>query len=89
MVSMVRVLQERTVGPADAALFASPEPLCRRRADAMVTKIFAVGGVDVVANTHLSSIECFDPSTGQWSAVAASMSTARVSFAVASIECPE
>ena len=33
MVSMVRVLQERAVDSEHAALFASPEPLCRRRAD--------------------------------------------------------
>ena len=28
LLSMVRVLQERTVAPQYAALFASPEPLC-------------------------------------------------------------
>ena len=83
---MMRVLQERAVDPSQKAQFASPEPLCRRRADAMVTKIFAVGGFD--GTNRLSSVECFDPSTGQWSGVAA-MSTARSYFGAAVVECLE
>jgi hypothetical protein len=83
LLSMVRVLQERTVGPADAALFASPEPLCRRRADGMVTKIFAVGGYN--GPNRLSSMECLDLLTGQWSVVAA-MSTARYDHGVAVVD---
>ena len=84
MVSMVRVLQERTVGPTHAAKFASPEPLCRRRADGMVTKIFAVGGKSD-PNTTLSSVECLDPLTGEWSVVAP-MSTARYYHGVAVVD---
>jgi N-acetylneuraminic acid mutarotase len=84
MVSMMRVFQERVVDPQHAAKFASPEPLCRRRADAMVTKIFAVGGRDVT-DTTLSSIECLDPLTGEWSVVA-SMSTARCDHGVGVVD---
>jgi N-acetylneuraminic acid mutarotase len=84
VLSMTRVLQERAVDSEHAAQFASPEPLCRRRADAMVTKIFAVGGEDGTG-TSLSSVECVDPSTGVWSVVAA-MSTARDSHGVAVVD---
>jgi hypothetical protein len=84
VLSMMRVLRERTADPCQKAQFASPEPLCRRRADAMVTKIFAVGGKDDT-NTKLSSVECFDPSTGQWNAVAA-MSTVRYEHGVAVVD---
>jgi hypothetical protein len=85
VLSMMRVLQERTVGPADAALFASPEPLCRRRADAMiVTKIFAVGGKDGMG-TRLSRVECFDPSMGEWSGVA-DMTTVRCAHGVGVVD---
>ena len=80
---MMRVLQERAVDPSQKAQFASPEPLCRRRADAMVTKIFAVGGR--VGTNRLSSVECFDPSTGQWSGGVA-MSTARNTHGVAMVD---
>ena len=80
---MTRVLQERTASPSNKALFASPEPLCRRRADAGVMKIFAVGGFD--GTIHLSSVACFDPSTAQWSEMAA-MSTARRWHAVAAVD---
>ena len=84
LLSMVRVLQERTVDPSHSALFASPEPLCRRRADeAVVTKIFAVGGFD--GTTFFSSVECLDPSTGQSSAVA-DMNTARANYGVAVVK---
>ena len=44
-------------------------------------KMYAVGGLDST-NTNLSSVESFDPSTGQWSAMAA-MSTARCLHGVA------
>ena len=64
--SMNRVLRERAVNPSESAQFASPEPLCRRRADAGVMKIYAVGGQDE-AQADLDSVDCFDPSTGQWS----------------------
>ena len=47
---------------------------------------YAVGGEN--DDGDASSVECFDPSAGQWSAVAA-MDTARGEFAVASITCPE
>ena len=50
-------------------------------------KLYAVGGQD--DGSILSSVEIFDPSTGQWSAVAATMSTGRKSLAVAAMECPE
>ena len=84
LLSMMRVLQERTVDPSHSALFASPEPLCRRRADeAVVTKIFAVGGFD--GTTFFSSVECLDPSTGQSSAVA-DMNTARANYGVAVVK---
>jgi N-acetylneuraminic acid mutarotase len=59
---MTRVLRERTVDPSEKAQFASPEPLCRRRADGE-SKLYALGG-----NTE--SVECFDPLTGEWSPVA-------------------
>jgi hypothetical protein len=84
LIPMMRVLQERTVGPTHAAKFASPEPLCRRRADAMVTKIFAVGGADST-DTALSSVECLDPLTGEWS-VLAPMSTVRYAHGVAVVD---
>ena len=48
-------------------------------------KMYAVGG----NNDSLSSMECFDPSTGVWSAVAAAMDIARSYVAVAALECPE
>jgi hypothetical protein len=80
MISMVRVLQERVAAPQHAALFASPEPLCRRRADAMVTKIFAVGGKDGTGT--VSSMVCLDPLTGGWDVVAP-MITARYNHGVA------
>ena len=48
-------------------------------------KMYTVGGDD---STLLSSVECFDSLTGQWSAVAA-MNTAREYVAVAALECPE
>ena len=43
-----------------------------------------MGGVDAT-DTALSSVECFDPSTGVWSAVAAT-STARSSHGVAVVD---
>ena len=57
------------------------------RSVAMVDgKLYAVGGFD--GTNRLSSVECFDPSTGQWSGVAA-MSTARSYFGAAVVECLE
>jgi hypothetical protein len=50
-------------------------------------KLCVAGGQNDVDGA-LSSVECFDPSTGQWSAAAA-MTTARVCFCMASLECPE
>ena len=47
-------------------------------------KLYAVGGYDAT-NTALSSVESFDPSTGQWSAVAP-MSTARWVHGVAVVD---
>ena len=44
-------------------------------------KLFAVGGFNF-RDRHLSSVECFDPSTRVWSNIAA-LSTARRSLAVA------
>ena len=85
MISMVRVLQERTVGPQHAALFASPDALRLRRDYAVVTKIFAVGGASWSGgayNTSPSSAECLDPLTGEWS-VAKAMNTARHGHGVA------
>ena len=49
--------------------------------------LYAVGGKDNANNT-VSSVESFDPSTGQWSAVAGVMDTARLLLAVVSVECP-
>ena len=50
-------------------------------------KLYAMGGEDGTG-TILSSMESFDPSTGQWSAVA-DMSTARYGLAVVALECPQ
>jgi kelch-like protein 2/3 len=47
-------------------------------------KLYVVGGRDAT-NTILSSVECFDPSTGQWSAVAP-MNTARYGHGVAVVD---
>jgi hypothetical protein len=47
-------------------------------------KLYVVGGVDGT-NTRLSSVECFDPSTGEWSVVAP-MSTARFRHGVAVVD---
>ena len=47
-------------------------------------KLYVVGGKDGTG-TKLSSVECFDPSTGQWSALAA-MSTARAYHGVAVVD---
>jgi hypothetical protein len=47
-------------------------------------KIYAMGGLDAT-NTTVSSVECFDPSTGVWSAVAP-MSTTRHSHGVAVVD---
>ena len=44
-------------------------------------KMYAGGGADAT-DTMLSSVECFNPSTGQWSVVAA-MNTARYGHGVA------
>ena len=82
MRAMVRVLQERNADPSQKAQFASPEPLCRRRADAVV-KIFALGGVND-GESH-DSMECFDPSTNEWSAMTP-MSTARKKHGVAVVD---
>jgi len=49
-------------------------------------KLYAMGGDDADGDT-LSSVECFDPLTNQWSAVA-DMSTARARFGAAALECP-
>ena len=79
MRAMMRVLRERGARSSHSSQFASPEPLCRRRAD-KVPKIFAVGGRD--ESTRFNTVECFDPLTREWSAVTA-MSTARSGPSVA------
>ena len=47
-------------------------------------KLYAAGGVNDTS-TAVSSVECFDPSTEQWSGVAA-MGTARVAHCVAVVD---
>ena len=49
-------------------------------------KLYVMGGKDA-DNVALSSVECFDPLTNQWSAVA-DMGTARIRFGAAALECP-
>ena len=46
-----------------------------------------MSGMDYT-DTHLSSVECFDPSTGMWSPMAEAMSTSRSFGAVVALECP-
>ena len=48
------------------------------------SKLYAVGGWDDT-NTFLSSVECFDPSTNEWTAVA-DMSSTRKWMAVVAME---
>ena len=50
-------------------------------------KLYAVGGGDHT-HTRLSSVECFDPSTGQWSMMAWDMGTARAYLGGVAVECP-
>jgi N-acetylneuraminic acid mutarotase len=50
-------------------------------------KLYVVGGMDDT-RTALSSVECFDPSTGQWSMMAWEMSTARAYLRGVAMECP-
>jgi N-acetylneuraminic acid mutarotase len=50
-------------------------------------KLYVVGGVDG-SNTIVSSVECLDPSTGQWSMMAGEMSTARAFFGGVAMDCP-
>jgi hypothetical protein len=49
-------------------------------------KLYAAGGKNDVDGT-LSSAECFNPSTGQWGAVA-DMNISRFSFSMVALECP-
>jgi kelch-like protein 1/4/5 len=51
-------------------------------------KLYAVGERDG-SGTRLNSIECIDPSTGQWIAIAAAMDIARSFVAVVALECPQ
>ena len=50
-------------------------------------KLCVVGGADN-AGTTVSSVECFDPSTGQWSIMAWDMGTARAYLGGVAMECP-
>ena len=54
------------------------------RSSSVGDKLYAVGGVDGT-DTCLSSAECFDPSTNEWTAVA-DMSSARRWMAVVAME---
>ena len=49
-------------------------------------KLYAIGGY-ADAGTFIKSVECFDPSTGQWTA-GVPMDDTRCDFAVVAMECP-
>ena len=66
MALVLWAMWERMVTSNRQSQFASREALCRCRADEM-DQLYAVGGDDL--GNELSSMECIDPSTGQWSAM--------------------